>query len=218
MYRRKDPQRSLFETSMLLPDEKLERLKDSWAWQFRTRALPLIDEDAFRDLYHDWNGRPNKPVQTVVGVLLLKEMEDLTDEGALGALEYDLRWQAALSLEPHEAHCCQKTLHNFRAKLMQSDKAKLLFEQMTDRIIEALGVKTERQRLDSTHIMSNIAVLTRLGLFCETMRVFLKELRRESKEHFDSVPAGLRSRYLKDDGKDSSYDDARSSKARRNRH
>ena len=66
MNRPKDPQRSLFEASMLLPAEKLERLKSTWAWQFRTRALPLIDEDAFRDLYCPDNGAPNKPVQTVV--------------------------------------------------------------------------------------------------------------------------------------------------------
>ena len=49
-----------------------------------------------------------------------------------------------------------------------------LFQETTDRIIQALGIRTGKQRLDSTHIMSNIATLTRLGLFCETMRLFLR--------------------------------------------
>ena len=71
MCRPKDPQRSLLETSTLPPAEKLERLKDSWAWQFGIRALPLIDEEAFREFYCPDNGAPSKPVQTVVGVLLL---------------------------------------------------------------------------------------------------------------------------------------------------
>ena len=35
-------------------------------------------------------------------------------------------------------------------------------------MIAALGLRTGKQRLDSTHVMSNIAVLTRLGLFCES--------------------------------------------------
>ncbi len=215
VFRERDPQTSLLASSHFLPEEKRERLEADWPGQFRRSALPLIDENAFRDLYHEWNGRPNKPVETVIGVLLLKEMNDLTDAEALGALDYDLRWHVALDLEPEEAHTCQKTLHNFRAKLMASDKGKLLFEEMTGRIIEALGVSTERQRLDSTHITSNIARLTRLGLFCETARVFLGELRKKAKGKFESVPEGLRKRYLKDDGTDTRYHDAKSSDAKR---
>ncbi len=215
MFRKRDGQTSLLATSHFLPEDKRRRLERDWPGRFRTSALPLIDEEAFRELYHQWNGRPNKPVETIIGVLLLKEMNDLTDAEAVGALDYDLRWHVALDLEPEEAHCCQKTLHNFRAKLMESDKAKLLFEDMTGKIIEALGVRTERQRLDSTHITSNIARLTRLGLFCETARVFLRELRKESKRKFESIPEGLRRRYLKDDGKDTRYHDAKSSEAKR---
>ena len=98
---------------------------------------------------------------------------------------------------------------------MQSDKGKLLFEEMTGRIIEALGIDTDRQRLDSPHITSNSARLTRLGLFCETARVFLKELRKKAKEKFEAVSEGLRRRYLKDDGKDTRYHDAKSSEAKR---
>ena len=68
---------------------------------------------------------------------------------------------------------------------MGSDRGRVLFEEMTGKIIEALGVKTDRQRLDSTHIVSNVAQLTRLGLFCAARaaaRVFLRELGKASKE------------------------------------
>lgn len=215
MFRKRDAQTSLLATSHFLPEDKRRRLERDWPGQFRRSALPLIDEESFRDLYHDSNGRPNKPVQTVIGVLLLKEMHDLTDEQALFNLDFNLAWHVALDLEPEEAHTCQKTLHNFRAKLMASDKGKLLFEEMTGKIIEALGISTERQRLDSTHITSNIARLTRLGVFCETARVFLKELLRKSRKRFESIPEGRRRRYLKDDGEPSGYRDAKSSEAKR---
>jgi hypothetical protein len=215
VYRRRDPQQSLFSASHFLPEDKRRRLEKDWPGHFRRSALPLIDEDAFGDFYHEWNGRPNKPVETIVGVLVLKEMNDLTDAETVGAVDYDLRWQVALDLTPEEAHVCQKTLHNFRAKLVASGRARLLFEDMTARIIEALGVRTDRQRLDSTHIMSNVAALTRLGLFVETARGFLKELARVRRERFEAVPEGLRRRYLRDDGSDSSYGDARSSEGRR---
>ena len=82
MFCKRDPQTSLLASSHFLPDDKRERLEKDWPGEFRRSALPLIDEEAFRDLYHEWNGRPNKPVQTVIGVLLLKEMDDLTDAAA----------------------------------------------------------------------------------------------------------------------------------------
>lgn len=215
MFRRSDPQGSLFQTSELLPDDKRQRLEGTWAWQFRTQALPLIDEELFRELYCADNGRPNKPVRTVVGVLVLKEMFDLTDEDTLYRVDFDLGWQAALNLTPEDAHCCQKTLHNFRAKLLGNDKAKLLFAQMTAGMLKALGLSAERQRLDSTHITSNIARLTRLGLFCETVRVFLRALQQALPEQFARVPAGLRGRYLKEDGGETRYHDAQSAEAPR---
>jgi len=215
VFRRSDPQGSLFQSSNLLPDEKRQRLEREWPGQFRDQALPLIDEGEFRDLYCADNGRPNKPVRTVVGVLVLKEMFDLTDEDTLDTVDYDLRWQVALNLTPEDAHCCQKTLHNFRAKLLGNDKAQQLFAGMTDKMLQGLGLSVARQRLDSTHIVSNIARLTRLGLFCETIRVFLRELQKSAPETFERVAASLRGRYLKEDGADSPYHDAKRTETRR---
>ncbi len=176
MFRTKALQRSLFETHNLVPAAKQRRLQGSWAETFRTRALPLIDEAQFAPLYCDDNGRPNQPVQTVFGVLLLKEMFALTDAEALEQLEFNLLWQHALELTPEEAHLAQKTLHNFRARLLAHDRGRAAFEATTDRILHTLGTKVTRQRLDSTHVLSHIAVLTRLGLFCETIRPFLKRV------------------------------------------
>ena len=53
-----------------------------WAEVFRNEALPLIDEERFAPMYCADNGRPNRAVQTVLGVHLLKEMFNLTDDEA----------------------------------------------------------------------------------------------------------------------------------------
>jgi len=76
---------------------------------------------------------------------------------------------------------------------------------VTDQLIEALGVKVDRQRLDSKHLLSNFAVLTRLGLFCETIRVFLREVKKLDPKAYAALPAGL----LKRHGEESCYGDAR---------
>ena len=177
--------------------------------------MPLIDEELFAPLYCDDNGRPNKAVSVVLGVLLLKEMFNLTDEEALEQLEFNLLWHHALRLTPEEAHLCQKTLHNFRARLMEQDLGRMAFEQTTDKILKALGVKVSRQRLDSTHIVSNIATLTRLGLFCETIRVFLMALKTLHPRLYGQVPDGLKSRYVNEAEEATRYGDARSDCARR---
>ena len=178
----RDSQESPWQSQFLVTPKKAKRLEGSWAEVFRNQALPLIDEERFAPMYCADNGRPNRAVQTVLGVHILKEMFNLTDQEALEQLEFNLLWHHALGLDMEETHLPQKTLHNFRVRLMRHDGGRLAFEETTDRIIQALGIGTGRQRLDSTHIMSNIATLTRLGLFCETMRLFLRAVGREHPE------------------------------------
>jgi hypothetical protein len=215
LFRKRDPQISMLESSYFLPPVKAARLQGTWAEQFRQRALPMIREEDFAFMYAE-GGRPNTPVQTLIGMLLLKEMFDLTDGDALEQLEFNLQWHHALRLEPEEAHCCEKTLYNFRRRLMWCEEnGRLIFEQITAGVIKALGIDTSKQRLDSTHIMSNMALLTRLGLFCETIRVFLKELRGEDADLYGQIGSRLRARYLKEDGAPSSYDDSKTADRRR---
>lgn len=207
MYRPSDSQKPLFDAGGLLPPEKRERCEKSWAGAFRRHALPILRkvEDEFADLFVPEEGRPNRPVELVLAVLILKETADLTDLEALEALEFDTRWWYALGREPHELHLCQKTLHNFRTRLVKREKDGLAFRRVTDELMTVLGVSGERQRLDSTHMLSNFAVLTRLGLFCETIRVFLREVRRGDAKAYEALPAGV----LKRHGEESRYADAR---------
>jgi len=215
MFRRTDAQGRLFSTLNLLTSQQEARLGKSWAPAFHDDALPLINENDFAELYHRSHGAPNKSVRMLVGMLILKEMFDLTDEETLDALHFDLRWHVALGLDASEAHCCQKTLHSFRLKLIESEKGPQLFEDLTGKIIAALGLDTSKQRMDSTHICSNLATLSRLGICCETMRVFLRKLKKEAPDDFEKVPVSLRRRYLKEDGVATGYDDGNREQSRR---
>ena len=215
MFRERDPQVSLFQSEFLVTPQKARLMQRSWAEVFRNRALPLIDERRFAPMYHPDNGRPNRAVETVLGVHILKEMFDLTDEEALEQLEFNLLWHHALRLTGEEAHLPRKTLHNFRVRLMTHDGGRGAFQETTDRIIQALGLRTGKQRLDSTHIISNIALLTRLGLFCETIRRFLGGVQREYPPLGQGIARGLAQRYRKDDGEATHYQDVRSGEGRR---
>ena len=127
MFRTREPQESLWQSEFLITPRKARLMRRSWAQVFRKEALPLIDEERFAEMYSADMGRPNRAVQTVLGVLVLKEMFDLTDIEALEELEFNLLWHHALGLEMEEAHLAQKTLHNFRVRLMKHDGGRLAF-------------------------------------------------------------------------------------------
>jgi Transposase DDE domain/Transposase domain (DUF772) len=200
MYKPSNKQKSLLECQHWLPSNKVERLKKSWAEPFRKRVLPLIDEDGFRDAFSDSQGRPNKSIRLLVGLHLLKETNDFTDEQVLEELEFNLQWQYALGVEPGIAHVCQKTLHNFRERLLANDRAKKVFNDVTSGLAKLDGINIGCQRLDSTHVISNMAVLTRLGLFVETVTNFLKSLRKSNTSAFALLDKGFGERYLDREG------------------
>jgi hypothetical protein len=204
---------SILDSGGWLAGHKAGRLARTWAPVFRARCLPLIDETAFAGDYCADNGRPNVPVRVLVGLLILKEVWDLTDQEALEALDFDVRWQTALGVSMDDPAPCQKTVHAFRTRLVAHDAAGRLFATITDALLAALGLSVGRQRLDSTHIRSNLGQLTRLRLFCETLRTVLHALDQHAPAVLATVPAALRARYLPAEGAD--FGDARSTEAQR---
>jgi hypothetical protein len=202
----------MFEAEFLLPAAKAGRLQKSWAHGFRTVMLEAVDEEPFREVFKSATGRPNKSVRLLIGLLLLKEMNDLTDEETLENLDYNLLWHYALAVAPSDAHTCQRTLHSFRVLLMEQERARKVFVDVTLALARAGKINLAKQRLDSTHIVSNIARLSRLGLFVETVTHFLRVLRRERFEAFAQVGAAVVERYLDRAG---SFADARREEVQR---
>jgi hypothetical protein len=217
MFIHSSSQGGLFESSYQMSERKQRRLAKTWALDYRTHCLPMIDEEIFRPLYCEDNGAPCKSIRLVVGVLLMQAMFDLTDEETQQHVDFDLRWHLALGLDPCEDgdFVSQRTLQYFRVRQANHPVIGLLFDDLLAKQTALLGTSTDRQRLDSSQIRSNFARLSRLGVFCETHRLLLKALRREATVLLEMIPVSLRRRYLRADGNDSSYDDARASDSRR---
>ena len=178
MFVAKVRQKTIFDLEFDLPEKMVKRIKNTWAEVFLQVTMPLLikAEEDFADLYCNNNGAPNTPVALLLGVLILKEVFDLTDEETLEDLEYNLLWQYALDITFEQSHVCRKTLHNFRAKLLKSGRHSKFFNKLTKKIIELFGLKIGQQRLDSTHIVGNMKKVGRLGLFVQTIEQFLFKL------------------------------------------
>jgi hypothetical protein len=72
----------------------------------------------------------------------------------------------------------------------------LLFDNITDKLATLFKVKTDHQRIDSVHIKSNMRRLGRIGIIASSIRKFLVNLKRNHKDHFDTVDNALIERYL----------------------
>ncbi len=212
MFRLKSQQRSLFDLDVYLPKDRISALEKTWAGPFRRNILPLISEDPFKPFYCSDNGRPNTPVAILIGLCILKEWHNLTDAELLGSLEWDIRWQYALDINMDEADVSQKTLHNFRTLVAENRMAEKVFSDITGKIIREARISTASQRLDSTHITSNMANLSRLGLFVRTIEKFLARLKKAHPKTFSRLPSIYAKAYLERAGY---FADVKSGKARR---
>jgi hypothetical protein len=84
--------------------------------------------------------------------------------------------------------------------MVASELAMTIFQTLTDEMIRLLGVDPGRQRLDSTQVCSNMAHLSRLGLFVRTIEGFVSALEKHFSEEASSLPRRIRTRYLERSG------------------
>src|SRR5665647_2302216 len=102
-------------------------LKKSWAEYFSQQIFPLINEERFAVLYSsNPASRPNTPVNVIIGLLMLKEIFNLTDDNLQETLIFDIRFQHALhTTSCQEQPISDRTLSRFRERLYG-------YEQETD--------------------------------------------------------------------------------------
>ena len=129
-------------------------------------------------------GRPTKEIRTVLGVLILQQLFDLTDQETVRQFAFNTEWHYALNirLEDDESkYLCERTLRTYRSLATELKIDTILFRSLTDELLTKLNIPTKKQRLDSTHIRSDMRRLSRLELFLKTIRKFLNVMSKEHK-------------------------------------
>ena len=200
MYKPTSPQQRLFGIETRVSPSLRKRLESSWAQLFRNEVLPILfrSEGEYAALY-GLTGRPNFSVARLLGLILLQEWNDLSDQEALDTFSFDIRWRYALDVSDDEDYLSRRSLVEFRRRLAVSDPdmklIRNLFDTVRDSAIKKLGLSASNQRLDSTLIMSNIKVKGRLSLLSDTLTLFLKSL---DNDRLARVPEAIRTWYSSD--------------------
>jgi hypothetical protein len=197
MFKKTNPQQNLFGVDTQLSEGLQRRLRESWAHLFKAEILPILfrSEEKFSILYGE-TGRPNFSVARVLGLCLLQEYNVLTDQQALDAFGFDIRWRYALDVNDDQAYFSRRSLVEFRRRLAAKDPEMTLirgiFEKISKGAIKNLNLSTSQQRLDSTLVVSNIRTRGRLDLFANTITLFIRSL---DTNRFSRIPKNIRQWY-----------------------
>jgi hypothetical protein len=187
-------QQPLYSTLDELPTKLKKRLEKSWAEAFYHGFFRQINEALFEVLYAEADSRPNVPVNVLVGLEVLKAGNGWTDEEMYEAFCYNLQVRYALGYRSlGEGQFELRTMYNFRqrlAKHMQESGENLIgkvFEDVTDKQLRTLELKTGKMRMDSTQVASNIQNGSRLQLLVEVLQRVHRLLSEEAQAEYEAL-------------------------------
>ena len=190
-------QRTLFDAPVVL--DSLFAATDRYRL-FQERIMPVLWglREELAKLYCGDNGRAAIEPVFMAGVTVLQYMENMPDRQAAEAVRLHLGWKYGLGVPLDYAGFHSTSLVVFRERFLAAGLETLVFDAVVEALHEAGLVKRRnKQRIDSTHIVGNVAKLSRLELVRETIRLAV-ELARKSAAQPDTM-AMLVERYCEAD-------------------
>ena len=162
--------------SYIFSQEQLESAAVKPFTLFREHVRPALEarRPALEAMYACVLGRPEIDPVFLTGVTILQMMEQLPDRQAITACHYDARWRLALGLSAAWAGIDPSTLVYFRRRLVQHSLAKVALEAGLEAMRSAGYLRRHGAvRIDSTHVLAQIAHMSRLECVREALRLAL---------------------------------------------
>jgi hypothetical protein len=170
-------------------------IQEGWQGVFRHVLLELMPVQALAGHFSPDLGRPTKELYSMAGLQLIMEFNDWTVAEAAHAYMFYTDVQYALNLEPAQQSCCVRTVERYRELLRDDDLARQIMHDVTLRLAQTLELDIDKQRLDSTHVFSNMATFGRTRLMGVTIKRFLTQVKRHAASRYQALPDALRQRY-----------------------
>jgi hypothetical protein len=192
-------QLDIFDPWAFLTPKRRQMLDSGWPGLFREIILPSIPVNKVSKFFDATFGRPSKELYSMLGALILQQTFDLTDEETVQQYAFNIQWHYSLNISEESdnaKYISLKTLWSNRNIISENNLEQDIFKAATDKLAQVFKVNTDKQRIDSVHIKSNMRRLGRIGIFTESIHKFLKNLKRGQKEHFDAINTKLADKYL----------------------
>ena len=172
-------------------------INGGWQSLFRDVLLEQMPVERIARDMSDSEGRPSAELHAMVGLILIRELHGWTVPQTHEALLFRADIQYALNLEPG-VDTTQRTVERYLQRMQNDpDISEDIFARVTDTLLRSLEVKVKKQRLDSTHVLSDMAVLGRCQMLGVALRRFFHQINKHDASLFEQVPEDIRQRYCK---------------------
>ena len=174
-----------------------KQIENGWQSMFRDVLLEQMPVERIgRDLC-DHNGRPTFELHAIIGLLLIREFHGWTVPQTHEAILFRADIQYALNLEPG-VEVTQRTIERYLQRMQNDEEiSEELFTKVTDTLLQSLEVKVKKQRLDSTHILSDMANMGRARMIGVALKRFFSKVEKQDAALLAPLPEELVARYRK---------------------
>lgn len=170
------PERPLFAAHVT--DDAAGIPDDHWCRLFYEHIYCSFDDAQFACLYEDGGRYPISP-SLLACVTILQYMHKVSDRAAVENTVLRRDWRIALGRDNDWEGFDPSVLCNFRKRLLAHGMERELFDVVLSRLRE-LGLLSRRRRLrvDATHLVADVAVLSRADSIREAIRIVVCDLHR----------------------------------------
>jgi len=170
-------------------------IKNGWQGLFRHVILELLPAEVIAGEFHLEMGRPTKELYSMAGLIFMSEFLNWKTEQAAEAYMFHTDIWYALNLKSEPQSMSTRTIERYQKLFRENDLANGIMNDVTSRLVELLEQNVSEQRLDSTHVFSDMATFGRTRLMGVTIKRFLTQVIRHSNETYEALPEELRERY-----------------------
>ena len=184
----------------LLSDAALKTLDRGWQGVFHRTILNQLPIGIMEEKFCKNTGRPTKELYSVCGLLLMMEYFGWSLSQTRLNYMVDLGVQYALNIESDAVELSERTLHRYLDWLRKKDFMQEAMSLVTASLLKELNLDIREQRVDSSHVFSNMAAWSRKQLMFNMIHRFLKQIRRQDNQIYWKIDPELRDRYERNSG------------------
>ena len=151
---------------------------DDWCHLFFEHVYCRLDDADFECLYEERGRAPISP-SLLACITMLQFMFKVSDRVAVQDTVRRRDWRIALGRDNDWEGFDPSVLCNFRKRLIAHNMHRAVFDKIQHRLRE-LGLLSKRRRLrvDATHLVADVAILSRADALREAIRVVVCDLHR----------------------------------------
>jgi transposase len=148
---------------------------DHWSRLFYRYLFCALDDGEYAGLYNEGGRYPISP-RLLVCITILQYMFRVSDRAAVENTIMRRDWRIALGITPEYTGFAPTVLCRFRQRLVAGDREREIFGRVLG-LVRTLGLLRGRRRLrvDATHLVADVARLSRADAIQEAIRIVVSD-------------------------------------------